>query len=91
MKKVFAEIGFGNDTFLSTEVEERDCEHRIRGFILPKKVREVYLRFWIFKKVFILSTLGGFRIKIKNRSKFKILVGVGGDSGMGQEESERIK
>ncbi len=78
MKKIYAEIGFGNDTFLSTEIEEVGREHRIRGFILPEKIKEVYFRLWVFKKVFVLSTLDGFRIKTKDRNKLKMLVGVGG-------------
>lgn len=78
MNNVFAEIGLGNDTFLSIEIEEGDCEHRVQGFVLPEKIREIYLRFWVFKKVFILSTLGGFRVKTKNRNKLKILFGIGG-------------
>lgn len=78
MKKVYAEIDLGNITFLSTEVEEKGHEYRMRGFILLEKIREIYLRFWIFKKVFIFYTLGGFRIKIKNRNKLKILFSISG-------------
>ena len=79
MKKVFAEIGFGNDTFLSTEIEEGNSEYRIPKFIKPKKINSYYLRFWIFKKVFILSTNHGFEIKSKDRNKLKILFGISGE------------
>lgn len=34
MKRIFAEIGFGNETFLSTEIEEGENEYRIPEFIL---------------------------------------------------------
>lgn len=34
MKKVFAEIGFGNDTFLSTEFEEENSEYRVPKFVM---------------------------------------------------------
>lgn len=68
MKKIFAEIGFGNDTFLSTEFEESDNEYRIPKFIKPEKIKAYYFRFWIFKKVFILSTNNGFEITKKNRN-----------------------
>lgn len=53
MEKVFAEMGFGNDTFLSTEMENEDKEYRIPKFIKPKIISGYYLRFWIFKTVFI--------------------------------------
>ncbi len=79
MKKVYAEIGFGNDTFLSTEIEEGDTEYRISRFITPKKVNEFYLRFWAFKKVLIISNMQGVKIKAKSKNKLKILFGIGGD------------
>lgn len=80
MKKVFAEIGFGNDTFLSTEFEEGGTEHRVPRFIVPDKITEIYLRFWIFKKVLILSSKNGFEIKTKDKNKLKILFGIGGNN-----------
>jgi len=80
MKKVFAEIGFGNETFLSTEFEESGSEYRIPRFIKPEKIKSYYLRFWIFKKVFILSTNHGFEITKKNRNKLKILFGISGEN-----------
>lgn len=80
MKKVFAEIGFGNETFLSTEIEDGLDEQRVPYFVLPMKIKELYLRFWIFKKVFILSTKDGFKIKTKDRNKIKLIFGVGGES-----------
>jgi hypothetical protein len=80
MKKVYAEIGFGNDTFLNTEIEnEDDTEYRIPKFIKPPKINGFYFRFWIFKKVFIFSTNDGFKIKNKDRNKLKILFGVAGE------------
>ncbi|MBI2052384.1 MAG: DUF3977 family protein [Candidatus Sungbacteria bacterium] len=83
MKKVFAEIGFGNDTFLSTEFEfekENNNEYRIPKFIKPQKVTGYYFRFWIFKRVFILSTNHGLETVKKNKNKVKILFGVSGTS-----------
>lgn len=78
MKKVFAEIGFGNDTFLSTEFEEGDTEYRVSKFVLPNKINGVYFRFWLFKDVFILSSNHGFEMKKKDRNKLKILFGIDG-------------
>jgi hypothetical protein len=80
MKKVYAEIGFGNDTFINTEIEnEDDSEYRVPKFVKPPKVIGYYLRFWIFKKVFIFSTYKGFEIRTKDRNKLKILFGVAGE------------
>lgn len=78
MKKVFAELGIGNDTFFSTEFEEGDSEYRISKFILPSKITGFYFRFWVFKKVFVLSSDKGFEVREKNRNKLKILFGVSG-------------
>lgn len=78
MKKIYAEIGFGNDDFLSTEMEEGDKECRVKGFILPEKVSGIYLRFWIFKKVFIISSKNGFKLQDKDKNKLKLLFGVQG-------------
>lgn len=79
MKKIYAEIGFGNESFLSTEIEEGTSEYRIPKFIKPPKIMSFYFRFWIFKKVFILSTNYGFEIVTKNRNKLKILFGISGE------------
>ncbi len=80
MKKVFVEVGFGNDTFLSTEFEEGDSEYRVPKFVVPDKIRGFYLRIWVFKKVFILSTNEGFKTSRKNRNKLKILFGISGEN-----------
>lgn len=78
MKKIYAEVGIGNDTFLSTEIEEGEKEYRISKLIKPEKIDGYYLRFWIFKKVFILSTNNGFEVNRKSRNRFKILFGMSG-------------
>jgi hypothetical protein len=79
MKKVYAEVGFGNETFFSTEIEEGGREYRIPKFQKPGKIESLYIRLWIFKKVFILSTNHGFEVKSKDRNKLKILFGVSGE------------
>lgn len=81
MKKVFAEIGLGNDTILSTEFEEEDTEYRVSKFVVPNKINGFYFRIWLFKDVFILSSNHGFEMKKKNRNKLKILFGISGVSG----------
>lgn len=80
MKKVFAEIGFGNETFISTEFEEKNSEYRIPKFIFPNKITGLYFRFWVFKNVFILSSDQGFKINKKDRNKLKILFGISGEN-----------
>ncbi len=81
MKKVFAEIGFGNNAFLSTEFEEENNnEYRIPKFVKPQKVTGYYFRFWIFNRVFIISTNRGLEITKKSRHKLKILFGISGTS-----------
>jgi len=78
MEKVFAEIGFGNETFLSTEIETGDTEYRLPKFIKPEIVKGYYLRFWIMKHVYIFSTNSGFEMKHKDRNKIKVLFGISG-------------
>lgn len=80
MKKVFAEIGIGNDTFFSTEYEEGDSEYRVPRFIIPEKFTGIYVRFWLFKKVLIISTKNGIEVVKKDRNKFKLLFGVRGEN-----------
>lgn len=78
MKKIYAEAGFGNDTFFSTEIEEGDSEYRIPEFKKPENVEDYYLRFWIGRRVFVFSSKDGFKISKKDRTKIKILFGIGG-------------
>jgi len=80
MKKVYAEAGFGNESFLSTEFEYARHEERVRGFILPEKIKEAYLRIWIFKRVLIISFFSGIFLKKKDKNQLKILFGLGGTS-----------
>lgn len=79
MKKVFTEIGFGNETFLSTEFEEGESEYRVPKFILPKKIKGFYIRIWVGKKVFFFSTMNFFEIAKKDKNKFKLLFGIRGE------------
>ena len=77
MKKIFAEVGFGNESFLSTEIEQGKKEYRISKFLIPREINGFYLRIIIFGTVLILSTYDGLKIK-KNRKKFKFLFGIEG-------------
>lgn len=83
-KKVFAEIGYGNDTFLSTEIEiwedgDEIEEKRVTGFVLAENIKEIYLRVWIGEKIYAVSSKYGFNIRKKDKKKIKFLFGVGGE------------
>ena len=79
MKKIYAEIGFGNKTFLSTEIETDNKEYRIDSFIKPKKIEGIYLRIWILKRVLILSTCNGISLNKKNKNRIKFIFGIQGN------------
>ncbi len=76
--KIFAELGYGNATFFNTEIEKGEYEHRVPKFIVPKKIEGIYFRFWVWKRVFVVSTNNGFSFSKKDRVKLKILFGVEG-------------
>ena len=78
MKKIYAEIGFGNQNLLSTEIEEGNKECRINKLVFPGNISGVYFRFWIFKKVIIISTKDGLVFQNKKENKLKLLFGVQG-------------
>lgn len=78
-EKIYAEIGIGNGSFLSTEIEKGKFERREKGLVLPKKITEFYFRFWIAKGVLILSTKDGVKTMKKKKENFKILFGIGGE------------
>lgn len=79
MQEVFAEMGFGNGTFFSTEIEEGGAENRVPKFIRPQKITGLYFRLWIGRKVLIISTRNGIEIETRDKKKFKILFGIRGE------------
>ncbi len=77
--KVFSEVGIGNPTFASTEFENDDTsERRVSRFVIPRKISGFYIRIWIGRKVFILSTNRGLDMKNKTCTNFKVLFGIQG-------------
>jgi hypothetical protein len=78
MERVYSEIGFGNKTFLSTEIESSDHEYRINRFLRPKSIDGYYIRIWVLKTVFIFSTNSGIKLSKKGRNALKILFGISG-------------
>ncbi|MEK7600535.1 MAG: DUF3977 family protein [Patescibacteria group bacterium] len=80
MKYLFSEMGIGNSSLFSTEIEEGANEWRVSKFLLPKKITDYYIRIWIWRKVLILSTKDGMKFKTKDTKRFKFLLGIGGES-----------
>jgi hypothetical protein len=76
--KIFTEIGIGNDTFVSTEFEDENGERRVAKFIKPANIKSYYLRLWVFKIVYILSTSDGFEMTKKDKNNFKLVFGISG-------------
>ena len=75
--EIFTEIGLGNPSFVSREIEKDGREKRIKGCV-RYRIRGVYLRLWLGYRVIILSTLNGFEIEQKPRRAFKFILGVRG-------------
>jgi hypothetical protein len=76
--KVFAEVGIGNETLCSTEFEDENGEYRVPGFLKPTQVKSYYIRLWVFKTAYILSTSDGFEVTPKKRNNFKFVFGISG-------------
>lgn len=75
--RIYNEIGIGNAWFICHEVEDGEIETRHKGFAKIKR-ESIYLRLWVGKRVFILSSNNGFEITHKNRKAFKLLLGFAG-------------
>jgi hypothetical protein len=68
----YCEIGYGNSSFVSTEIEnENRLSRRVAGEIMS-----CYFRVWIGKKIFILDSVEGIKTGKKERNCFKVLFGV---------------
>lgn len=73
----FIEFGFGNRWFVRTETElNNGTEFEEKGIVRPIKLQSLYLRVWIGKTVVILDSKEGYKRTKKNRSDFKLLVGI---------------
>ncbi|MFE1245338.1 DUF3977 family protein [Fictibacillus sp. NPDC058756] len=60
-----------------TETElNNGTEFEEKGIVLPIKLQSLYLRIWIGKTVVIFDSKEGYKRSIKNRSDFKLLVGI---------------
>lgn len=79
-EKIFSEVGIGNCSFFSTEIENGAKEKRIKGFIRPKKIVSYYFRIWILKKVLIVDSKEGIKLKKGKENRIKILIGIHGEN-----------
>lgn len=75
MKK-FTEIGIGNRWFIRTEFEHEDgSESEVKGFTRPFKLKSVYIRIWVGKKVLIMDSKEGIKLVGKDKKKVKVIIG----------------
>jgi len=73
---IYTEIGFGNSSFVSTEIETNNNEYRIDRSYIGSKFISLYVRIWIKSLVVIIDTRDGIKIKHKPTKNFKILCGL---------------
>lgn len=80
MARIFTEVGIGNPTFVSTEIEYVDGrEERVPGTV-PMKREGFYVRLWIGTSHYAWDTKDGYAFKRRNRKAFKFLFGWYGDA-----------
>lgn len=73
----YIEFGIGNRWLLRTEVElNNDYEFEVKGILGGIIYKSIYCRIWIGKRVYIFDTEEGFKIKNKNKNKFKLIFGI---------------
>ncbi|MFA5917547.1 MAG: hypothetical protein WC850_04940 [Candidatus Gracilibacteria bacterium] len=81
MKTTYNEFGFslvigkGNWVGLSYEFEDGDYEIRKLGWKKLEKIRDIYFRGQIMKKMIVISNKNGFIIKNKNKYGLKAMIG----------------
>lgn len=76
----YIELGIGNKYLLRTEVElDNDYEFEVKGILGGIRFKSLYFRIWIGKRVYIFDIEEGFKIKNKNKNKFKMIFGIKSD------------
>ncbi|MBN1783678.1 MAG: hypothetical protein JW812_01795 [Alphaproteobacteria bacterium] len=88
-KEFYTEIGFGNPTFVNTQINEGKKETRVSGF-KSMDLKQIYMRLYLGWIVFsitlpfiwfrahkkqIIFELGAVRLTLKKNFKFKLLLG----------------
>lgn len=73
----YIEAGIGNKWVVRTEIEmENGNEYEVRGIKGPIHFQSAYIRFWLWKTVFILDCREGFKRVHKKDKNFKLLIGI---------------
>ena len=73
--KYFAEVGYGNTNWISTEIENGSSEYRLNELVI-KKITSFYIRIWMGKRVLAIGMPFEFVVKSKMKSDFKIVFGI---------------
>lgn len=71
----YTELGIGNESFISTEIETEACEVRTNKMLIGKPI-SVYVRIWLGKQVLIFDSKEGIKRQKKTRRCFKLLIGI---------------
>ncbi|QGG54473.1 DUF3977 family protein [Paenibacillus sp. B01] len=75
----YIEAGIGNRWWLRTEIEHADgTEEERRGAVGPIRIRSLYVRLWIGRRVYILDTRDGWKSGRKRQKRFKLVLGLCG-------------
>lgn len=73
----YIEFGIGNTWLVRTETELDDgTEFEERGVRGPVRLKSVYIRLWVGRRVFIWDSDEGFKRGKKDRKKFKVILGI---------------
>lgn len=73
----FIECGIGNRWLIRTETESEDgTEHEVKGIVLPIQFQSMYVRVGVGKTVWILDSREGIKRSRKERTGFKLVVGI---------------
>lgn len=75
----YIEIGIGNRWWVRTELEHEDgTETEVKGISGPFRLKSIYLRLWMGRRVFIVDSREGFKRMSKSKRSFKCLLGMHG-------------
>ena len=72
---LYSEIGIGNGSLVSTEIERKGDEVRVNGWAMGV-FRSVYLRLWLGKTVVVIDSVDGLKVKRKSHNRIKVLFGI---------------
>ena len=72
---IYCEIGYGNKSIISSEIEDNGLEYRVDKLIINKIV-SLYIRLWIDYRVVIIDSQEGIKRINKDRRCFKLLIGI---------------